>query len=101
MLTAPSRHWSVFQPIFAAHWEAFQYAHPRYQTPYDDGLVAKRLACGTPAKSGDIESRCLHCGPGKHLVAMRCKASLCLRCAQGHVDTWVSQVSQVLPEGVI
>ena len=41
MLTAPSRDWSAFQQIFADHWEAFQYAHPRYQTPYYDGLVAK------------------------------------------------------------
>jgi len=38
---------------------------------------------------------------GKHLVAMSCKSSLCLRCAKVHVDTWVSQVSQVLHEGVI
>ena len=38
MLTAPSRDWSVFQQIFADHWEAFQHAHPRYQTPYYDGL---------------------------------------------------------------
>ena len=101
MLTAPSRDWSVFQQIFADHWEAFQHAHPRYQTPYYNGLVAKMLACGTPDKMGYIEYRCLHCGQGKHLVAMSCKSSLCLRCAKVHVDTWVSQVSQVLHEGVI
>ncbi len=41
MLAAPSRDWSVFQQIFADHWEAFQHAHPRYQTPYYDGLVAQ------------------------------------------------------------
>ena len=29
------------------------------------------------------------------------KSSLCLRCAKVHVDNWVSQVSQVLHEGVI
>ena len=68
MLTAPSRDWSVFQQIFADHWEAFQHAHPRYQTPYYDGLVAKMLACGNPEKMGYIEYRCLHCGQGKHLV---------------------------------
>ena len=56
MLTAPSRDWSVFQQIFAKHWEAFQYAHPRYQTPYYDGLVAKMLACGNPEKIGYIET---------------------------------------------
>ena len=59
MLTAPSRDWSVFQQIFADHWEAFQHAHPRYQTPYYDGLVAKMLACGQPEKMGSVEYRCL------------------------------------------
>ena len=52
MLAAPSRDWSVFTQIFADHWEAFQHAHPRYQTPYYDGLVAKMLACGNPEKMG-------------------------------------------------
>ncbi len=101
MLAAPSRDWSVFKQIFADHWEAFQHAHPRYQTPYYDGLVAKMLACGNPEKMGYIEYRCLHCGQGKHLVAMSCKSSLCLRCAKVYVDNWVSQVSKVLHEGVI
>jgi hypothetical protein len=32
---------------------------------------------------------------------MSCKASLCLRCAKVYVDNWVSQVSQMLQEGVI
>ena len=101
MLTAPSRDRSVFQRIFTDHWEAFQHAHPRYQTPYYGGLVAKMLACGNPEKIGYIEYRCLHCGQGTHRVAMSCKSSLCLRCAKVHVDNWVSQVSQVLHEGVI
>ena len=101
MLAAPSRDWSVFKQIFADHWEPFQHAHSRYQTLYYAGLVAKMLACGTPEKIGYIEYRCLHCGQGKHLVAMSCKSSLCLRCAKVHVDNWVSQVSQVLHEGVI
>src|SRR5262252_6273004 len=101
MLAAPSRDWSVFKQIFVDHWEPFQHAHSRYQTPYDAGLVAKMLACGTPEKIGYIEYRCLHCGQGKHLVAMSCKSSWCLRCAKVHVDNWVSQVSQVLHEGVI
>jgi hypothetical protein len=68
MLAAPTWDWSVFQQIFAEHWEAFQQTHPRYQTPYYDGLVAKMLACGNPEKIGYIEYRCLHCGQGKHLV---------------------------------
>jgi Transposase zinc-binding domain/Putative transposase len=66
-----------------------------------DGLVAKMLACGNPEQMGYIEYRCRHCGQGKHLVAMSCKSSLCLRCAKVYVDNWVSQVSQVLHEGVI
>jgi hypothetical protein len=52
MLAAPARDWSVFQQIFADHWETFQHAHPRYQTRYDDGLVAKMLAGGNPDKMG-------------------------------------------------
>jgi putative transposase/transposase-like zinc-binding protein len=101
MLAAPARHWSVFQQIFADHWKAFQHAHPRYQTPYYDGLVAKMLVCGQPDKMGYVESRCLQCGQGTHVVAMSCKSSLCLRCAKVYVDNWVSQVSQVLHAGVI
>jgi hypothetical protein len=101
MLTAPSRDWSVFQQILADHWEAFQHAHPRYQTPYYDGLVAKMLACGHPEKIGYIEARCLHCGQGKPLVALSGQSSLGLRCAKVHVDNWVSQVSKVLHEGGI
>jgi hypothetical protein len=101
MPAAPSRDWSVFQQIFADHWEAFQHAHPRYQTAYYEGLVAKMLACGNPDQMGSIEYRCLQCGQGQHLVAMSCKSSLCLRCAKVYVDNWVSQVSQVLHEGVI
>ncbi len=50
---------------------------------------------------GYLAYRCLHCGQGTHRVAMRCKSSLCLRCAKVHVDHWVSQVSNVRHEGVI
>jgi hypothetical protein len=52
MLPAPARAWSVFQQIFAKHWETFQQAHPRYQTRYYDVLVRKMLACGNPVKMG-------------------------------------------------
>jgi hypothetical protein len=55
MLAAPSRDWSVFKQIFADHWEAFQHAHPRYQTAYYDGLVTKMLACGNPENMGYLE----------------------------------------------
>jgi hypothetical protein len=101
MLVAPLRDWNVFKQIFAEHWDGFTHAHPRYQTAYYHGLVAKMLDCGNPAKMGSIEYRCLHCGQGKHLVAMSCKSSLCLRCAKVYVDTWVSQVSKMLHAGVI
>jgi hypothetical protein len=59
------------------------------------------LDCGNPAQMGYVAYRCLHCGQGKHLVAMSCKSSLCLRCAKVYTDDWVSQVSKVLHEGVI
>jgi uncharacterized CHY-type Zn-finger protein len=59
------------------------------------------LRCGDPEQIGSIAYRCLHWGQGKHLVAMRCQSSLCLRCAKVYVDNWVSQVSQMLHEGVI
>jgi hypothetical protein len=101
MLAAPSRDWNVFKQIFAEHWDGFTHAHPRYQTAYYNGRVAKMLACGNPEKMGSLEYRCLHCGQGKHLVAMSCKSSLCLRCAKVYVDNWVSQVSKVLHAGVI
>jgi hypothetical protein len=47
-----SRDWNVFKQIFADHWTEFQHAHPRSQTSYYDGLVAKMLACGNPEKMG-------------------------------------------------
>ena len=101
MMRHPSGDWSVFKQIFADHWDAFQCAHRRYQTPYYDGLVAKMLGCGNPEKMGYVEYRCLPCGQGKHLVSMSCKSSLCLRCAKVYVDNWVSQVSMMLHAGVI
>jgi hypothetical protein len=101
MLGHPCGDWHVCKPIFADHWEAFQHAHPRYQTPYDDEVVAKMLACGNPATMGYVAYRCLCCGQGKHLGAMRCQSSLCLRCAKVSGDNWVSQVRQGLHEGVL
>jgi hypothetical protein len=101
MMAQVSRDWSVFKQIFADHWSVLQHVHPRYQTPYYDGLVAKMLECGNPDKMGYLDYRCHQCGQGKHLVSMSCKSSLCLRCSKVYVDNWVSQVSQVLHEGVI
>ena len=93
--------WSVFKQIFAEHWDGFKRAYPRYDRRYYDGLVAKMLGCGDPDQMGYIDYRCLQCGEGTHRVAMSCQSSLCLRCAKVYVDTWVSQVSQMLHEGVI
>ena len=64
MMPPPSGDWSVFQQIFAEHWDAFERAHPRDQTAYYDGLVAKMLACGNPAKMGYVEYRCVQRWPG-------------------------------------
>jgi Putative transposase/Transposase zinc-binding domain len=93
--------WNVFKEIFTEHWEGFKQFRPRYDTPYYDDLVDKMLRCGHPDQIGYIEYRCLHCGQGKHLVAMSCKSSLCLRCAKVYVDTWVTQVGKMLHAGVI
>ena len=101
MLAAPALDWNIFKQIFADHLDAFTHAHPRYPMPYYESLVAKMLACGNPEQMGYVEYRCLQCGQGKHLVAMSCKSSLCLRCAKVYVDNWVSQVSRVLHAGVI
>ena len=101
MLGQPCGARSVFKPLFVDHWEPFQHAYPRDQTSYYDTLVAKMLSCGNPENMGDIADRCLQCGQGKHLVSMRCQSSLCVRCAKVYVAHWVSQISQVLHEGVI
>jgi Putative transposase/Transposase zinc-binding domain len=101
MVAERSRDGSVFKQSFAEHWTAFQHAHPRSQTSSYDGLVAQRLACGHPATMGYGAYRCLQCGQGKPLVAMRCPSSLCWRCAKVSGDNWVSQVSKVLHEGVL
>jgi hypothetical protein len=39
VMSAPTRDWNGFKQIFAEHWDAFQHAHPRYQTPYYAALV--------------------------------------------------------------
>jgi transposase-like zinc-binding protein/putative transposase len=101
MMPPLSGDWSVFKQILADHWDPFQRAHPRDQTSSYNGLVAKMLACGHPEQMGDIDYRCLQCGQGTHRVAMSGTSSLCLRCANVSVDTWVTQVSQALHEGVV
>jgi hypothetical protein len=101
MTAAAPPAWNIFKQSFAAHWDGFTHVHPRYNTRYYDSLVDQMLRCGNPDQMGYIEYRCLQCGEGTHRVAMSCKSSLCLRCAQVYVDNWVSQVSKMLHEGVI
>src|SRR5262252_10487144 len=104
MTAATPPAWSIFKQIFADHWDGFKHVYPRYNRRYYDDLVAKMLGGGDPDQMGYIDYRCLRCGEGTHRVAMSCKSSLCLRCAKVYVDKWVSQVSQVsqmLHEGVI
>ena len=101
MTAATPPAWSLFKQIFTEHWDGFKRAYPRYDRRYYDGLVAKMLGCGDPDQMGYIDYRCSRCGEGTHRVAMSCQSSLCLRCAKVYVDTWVSQVSQMLHEGVI
>src|SRR6516162_6725366 len=95
------RAWNVFKRIFAEHWDGFTRVHPRYHTSYYAELVDQMLGCGVPNQMGSIDYRCLRCGEGTHRVAMSCTSSLCLRCAKVYVDNWVSQVSQMLHEGII
>src|SRR5712691_2123197 len=101
MRVAPARDWNVFQQIFAEHWDGFTHAHPRYQTSYYEGLVAKMRRSGDPDQMGYVAYRCLQCGQGTHRVAMSCKSSLCLRCDKVHGDLGGSQVNKILHEGVI
>jgi hypothetical protein len=101
MTAATPPAWNVFTQIFAEHWDGFKRVYPRYDRRYYDGLVQKMLGCGDPDQMGSIEYRCLRCGEGTHRVSMSCQSSLCLRCAKVYVDNWVSQVSQMLHEGVI
>src|SRR2546427_8029629 len=63
----------VFKQIFTEHWEGCKPFRPRSNTPDYDDLVDKRLRCGNPDQIGSIAYRCLHCGQGKHRVAMSCK----------------------------
>jgi hypothetical protein len=88
MTAEPLQGWNVFKQIFAEHWGGLKRVYPRYDQRYYDGLVDKRLGGGNPDTMGSIAYRCLQCGEGTHRVSMRCKSSLCLRCAKVYVDNW-------------
>ena len=100
MMPPPSGDWSVFQQIFAEHWDGFSVPIRGIRPPT---TMVWWPRCWRVAirQDGYVEYRCLQCGQGTHRVAMSCKSSLCLRCAKVHVDNWVSQVSTMLHEGVI
>ena len=55
MIVEPARDWNVFKQIFVDHWQGFKQFRPRYDTPYYESLVDKRLDCGNPDKMGYIE----------------------------------------------
>ena len=63
MVVEPSPDWSVFQQIFADPWEAFQHAHPRHQTSYYNGLVAKMLVA---TRSRWAMSNTVACSVARH-----------------------------------
>jgi hypothetical protein len=69
--------WNVCKHIFADHGDGFRRGYPRDNQRYEDALVPKRLAGGTPNQRGYIAYRCLQCGEGPHRVARRCQSSLC------------------------
>ncbi|MCP4272308.1 MAG: hypothetical protein GY781_10130, partial [Gammaproteobacteria bacterium] len=93
--------WNVYKQIFADHWEGFKERNPRYNNEYYNEIVEKMLKCGDPQQMGYIEYLCMNCGQGSRIVSMSCKSYLCLRCGKVYVDEWVSQVSEMLHEGVI
>ncbi|MCP4271170.1 MAG: transposase [Gammaproteobacteria bacterium] len=93
--------WNVYKQIFADHWEGFKERNPRYSNEYYNEMVEKMLKCGDPQQMGYIEYLCMNCGQGSRIVSMSCKSFLCLRCGKVYVDEWVSQVSEMLHEGVI
>ncbi len=93
--------WNVFKQIFADHWEGFKRAYPKYREEHYEEQVKKMLSCGNPEEMGYIGYLCMGCGQGSRVVAMSCKSSMCIRCGKVYVDEWVSQVSNMLHEGVI
>ena len=40
--------------MYADRWDGFSHAHLRDQTVYDDGLMPKMLACGSPDTMGSL-----------------------------------------------
>jgi hypothetical protein len=85
----------TFKQIFRDHWQAFQAAHPHYETSYYGQIVQKMLDCGDPEKMGFSQYRCTHCGAIRR-IAFSCKSSFCLSCAKGYTDHWVDFIARRL-----
>ena len=79
MLAAPARDWSVFQQIFADHWRRFSMLIRAIRLPITIVSCARCLTVATPRRWA-MSSIAASTVQGKHLVAMSCKSSLCLRC---------------------
>ena len=89
-----------FKQIFRDHWNDFTAAHPRYDTPYYDRVIAKMLNCGDPATMGFAQYRCFSCGEARK-IAFSCKSCFCLSCAKVYADHWVEFIGRRLFPGVV
>ena len=69
MMPHPWGGWRVFQQIVADPWDALAHAHPRDQTPYDEGLVATRLAVAP--RSRGARSQTAACGVARAPIGWR------------------------------
>ena len=89
-----------FKQIFRDHWNDFTAAHPRYDTPYYDRVIAKMLHCGDPTTMGFAQYRCFSCGEARK-IAFSCKSCFCLSCAKVYADQWVEFIGRRLCPGVV
>lgn len=90
---------NTFKQIFRDHWESFKASYPRFDTPDYDTPVEKMLDCGDPEKMGYVQYRCLYCGETRR-IALTCKSSFCLSCAQPRMSQWADFIGRRLFPGV-
>ena len=89
-----------FKQIFRDHWNDCTAAHPRYDTPYYDRVIAKMRNCGDPATMGFAQYRCVSCGEARK-IAFSCTSCFCLSCAKVYADQWVEVIGRRLFPGVV
>jgi len=89
----------IFKNIFLDHWDDFKLNHPKYNHPQYEVPVQKMLECGKES-GGYTEYRCVHCGRDYIRIGFSCKSCFCLSCSKKYVDEFVSQISQMLHNGV-